>query len=58
MDHYELIDSGVIGKPLRATKDTGEEASRHLSEHVACGIPERKKVPVNNHNRAFVDRVL
>jgi creatinine amidohydrolase len=58
MDHHEFIDSGVIGNPLRATKEKGEEAFRRLSEHVAKGVLELMKVPVNVHTRAFVDRVL
>ncbi len=58
MDHHEFIESGVIGNPLRATKEKGEEAFRRLSEHVARGVMELMTVPVTVHNRAFVDRVL
>lgn len=58
MDHHEFIETGVIGNPLRATKEKGEEAFRRLSEHVARGILELQKVPVNVHTRDFVDRVL
>jgi creatinine amidohydrolase len=58
MDHHEFIESGVIGNPLRATKAKGEEAFRRLSEHVARGILELMKVPVEVHNREFVDRVF
>jgi creatinine amidohydrolase len=58
MDHHEFIGSGVIGNPLRATKEKGEEAFRRLSEHVARGVLELEKVPVEVHTRAFVDRVL
>ena len=58
MDHHEFIESGVIGNPLRATKEKGEEAFRRLSTHVALGIQELMKVPVEVHNREFVDRVL
>lgn len=58
MDHHEFIESGVIGNPLRATKEKGEEAFRRLSEHVARGVLELEKVPVEVHTRAFVDRVL
>ncbi len=58
MDHHEFIESGVIGNPLRATKEKGEEAFRRLSEHVARGILELMKVPVHVHNREFVDRVF
>ena len=58
MDHHEFIESGVIGNPLRATKEKGEESFRRLSEHVARGVLELMKVPVEVHTREFVDRVL
>ena len=58
MDHHEFIESGVIGNPLRATKEKGEESFRRLSEHVARGILELMEVPVEVHDREFVDRVL
>lgn len=58
MDHHEFIESGTIGNPLRATKEKGEEAFRRLSEHVARGILELMQVPVEVHDREFVDRVL
>jgi creatinine amidohydrolase len=44
--------------PARATKAKGEEAFRRLSEHVARGVLELMKVPVEVHNREFVDRVF
>ena len=58
MDHHEFIESGVIGNPLRASKEKGEEAFRRLSEHVAHGVLELMNVPVEVHTRAFIDRVL
>ncbi|MFN2104853.1 MAG: creatininase family protein [Candidatus Promineifilaceae bacterium] len=58
MDHHEFIESGVIGNPLRATREKGEEAFRRLSEHVARGILELMEVPVEVHDREFIDRVL
>ena len=58
MDHHEFIESGVIGNPLRATKEKGEEAFRRLSEHVARGVLELMNVPVEVHDREFVDRVF
>jgi creatinine amidohydrolase len=58
MDHHEFIESGTIGNPLRATKEKGEEAFRRLSEHVARGVIELMKVPVEVHDRAFIDRVM
>lgn len=58
MDHHEFIESGTIGNPMRATAEKGEEAFRRLSEHVARGVLELMKVPVEVHTREFVDRVL
>ncbi len=58
MDHHEFIETGVIGNPLRATKEKGEEAFRRLSEHVARGVLELQNVPVTVHTREFIDRVL
>jgi creatinine amidohydrolase len=58
MDHHEFIESGVIGNPLRATAEKGEEAFRRYSEHVARGVLELLKVEVSIRNREFVDRVL
>ncbi|MDX1663013.1 MAG: creatininase family protein [Candidatus Promineifilaceae bacterium] len=58
MDHHEFIESGTIGNPLRATKEKGEEAFRRLSEHVARGVLELMKEPVEVHDREFVDRTM
>ncbi len=58
MDHHEFIESGVIGNPLRATKEKGQESFRRLGEHVARGVLELMQVPVKVHTREFVDRVL
>jgi len=58
MDHHEFIESGTIGNPTRATKEKGEEAFRRLSEHVARGVIELMKVPVEVHTREFIDRVF
>ena len=48
---------GTIGNPLRATAAKGEEAFRRYSEHVAKGVLELLKAPVEVHNREFVNRV-
>jgi creatinine amidohydrolase len=58
MDHHEFVENGVIGNPLRATAEKGEEAFRRLSEHVARGVLELEKVPVTVHHREFSDRAL
>ena len=58
MDHHEFTETGVIGNPMRATKEKGEESFRRYSEHVARGVLELMDVPVKVENREFVDRVL
>ena len=57
MDHHEFIESGTIGNPMRATAEKGEEALRRYADHVARGILELMKVPVEVHTRAFNERV-
>ena len=58
MDHHEFVENGIIGNPMRATAEKGEEAFRRLSEHVARGILELEKVPVNVHTREFIERTM
>lgn len=58
MDHHEFVDNGIIGNPMRATAEKGEEAFRRFSEHVARGVLELEKAPVEVHNREFVDRTM
>jgi creatinine amidohydrolase len=58
MDHHEFVENGIIGNPMRATAEKGEEAFRRLSEHVARGILELQKMPVNVHTREFIERVM
>jgi creatinine amidohydrolase len=57
MDHHEFVENGIIGNPMRATKAKGEEAFNRYSTHVAKGVLELMKVPVNVKNREFVNRV-
>ena len=56
MDHHEFVENGIIGNPMRATPEKGFEAFRRYSEHTARGILELMTVPVEVHDRAFVDR--
>jgi creatinine amidohydrolase len=58
MDHHEFVENGIIGNPMRATAEKGEEAFRRLSGHVARGILELEKVPVEVHHREFIERVM
>ena len=58
MDHHEFVENGIIGNPMRATAEKGEEAFRRYSEHVARGILELQKVPVEVHTREFIDRTM
>jgi creatinine amidohydrolase len=58
MDHYEFIESGTIGNPLRSTPEKGDETFRRLSEHVARGVLTLMKVEVSVHTRELINRVM
>lgn len=58
MDHHEFVENGIIGNPMRATAEKGEEAFRRYSQHVARGILELQKVEVDVHTREFIDRTM
>lgn len=58
MDHHEFVENGIIGNPLRATAEKGQESFRRLSEHVARGILELEKVDVKVHTREFIERTI
>jgi creatinine amidohydrolase len=57
MDHDEFNDTGVIGNPLRATAEKGEEAFRRYAKHLVGAIGELSKVEVQIHTREFRERV-
>jgi creatinine amidohydrolase len=57
MDHDEFTDTGVIGNPLRATAEKGEEAFRRYADHLVAAIAELSKVDVHVHTREFRERV-
>jgi creatinine amidohydrolase len=58
MEYREITDTGATGNAQRATPEKGQEAFRRFSEHIARGVLELSKTPVEVHNREFVDRVL
>ncbi|HNP71743.1 MAG TPA: creatininase family protein [Kouleothrix sp.] len=57
MDHDEFTDTGVIGNPMRASAEKGEEAFRRYAAHLVDAIAELQKVDVHVHTREFRDRV-
>jgi creatinine amidohydrolase len=56
MDHDEFADLGVIGNPLRATREKGEEIFRRFSEYLAEALVELRKAPVDIKVRQYVDK--
>lgn len=58
MEHREFSDTGLIGNPLRASKEKGLEAFKRYSGHLARALAEFEKIKVEVKNREFVDRVL
>jgi creatinine amidohydrolase len=57
MDHAEFSATGVIGNPMRATADKGDEALERFSDHLVAAIDEFRPLEVNVTRRAFEDRV-
>ena len=57
MDHDEFTETGVIGNPMRASAEKGEEAFRRYAAHLVAALAELRKVEVQIHNREFRDRV-
>ena len=57
MEHREFSDTGLIGNPLRGTKEKGEKANRRYGEHLGRALKELEKVKVEVRNREFINRV-
>jgi creatinine amidohydrolase len=57
MDHGEFSRTGVIGNPMRATPEKGEEALTRFADHLVKAIDEFRRVDVTVTKRAFEDRV-
>ena len=57
MDHAEFSRTGVIGNPMRATAEKGEEALTRFSDHLVRAIDEFRPLDVQVHRRAFEERV-
>jgi creatinine amidohydrolase len=56
MDHDEFADFGVIGNPMRATAEKGDEIFRRFAEYLADALDELRRVPVEIKVREFVDK--
>ena len=57
MDHGEFSKSGVIGNPMRATAEKGEEAFTRFAKHLAAAIDEFRPLEVTISRRVFEERV-
>jgi len=57
MDHAEFSRTGVIGNPMRATAEKGEEALTRFADHLVRAIDEFRPLDVQVHKRAFEERV-
>ena len=56
MEHNEIAPHGVIGNPMRATAEKGEEIFERFSDHLAAAVEELKKVKVDIRNRRYVQK--
>ena len=57
MDHAEFSRTGVIGNPMTATPEKGEEALERFADHLVKAIDEFRPLEVAVTRRAFEDRV-
>jgi creatinine amidohydrolase len=57
MEHREFSDTGLIGNPLRGTKEKGEESFKRFGAHLARALGELEKVKIEVTNREWKDRV-
>jgi creatinine amidohydrolase len=57
MDHNEFSRSGVIGNPLTATAEKGDEALNRFAHHLVAAIDEFRPLEAKVTRRAFEDRV-
>jgi creatinine amidohydrolase len=57
MDHDEFTETGVIGNPMRATAEKGEQAFTRYAAHLVEALAELRKVDVQITNREFRERV-
>jgi creatinine amidohydrolase len=57
MDHDEFTETGVIGNPMRATAEKGEQAFSRYAAHLVEALAELRKVAVQISNREFRERV-
>jgi creatinine amidohydrolase len=57
MDHDEFTETGVIGNPMRATAEKGEQAFSRYAAHLVEALAELRKVDVQITNREFRERV-
>jgi creatinine amidohydrolase len=57
MDHAEFSKTGVIGNPMRATAEKGDQALDRFADHLVKALAEFRGVEVSVTKRAFEDRV-
>lgn len=53
MDHNEFADHGVIGNPLRATAEKGEQIFDRFSTYLAEAVVDLRTVPIDIRSREF-----
>ncbi len=57
MDHEEFTETGVIGNPMRATKEKGNQAFDRFAAHLVKAIAALETVPVEITNREWKETV-
>jgi len=56
MEHWQMTDSGLVGNPLRATKEKGDQAIQRYADYLSEAIAEFRTVDVNVTQRDWPER--
>lgn len=56
-EHSEFTPTGVIGNPMRASAEKGEQMLERYSDHLAAALAEFERVPVTIRDQEFRERV-
>jgi creatinine amidohydrolase len=56
MEHWQMSDSGLVGNPLRATAEKGDQAIQRFADYLVDAITELRTVPVEVTQRDWPER--
>jgi creatinine amidohydrolase len=56
MEHWQMSDSGLVGNPLRATREKGDQSIQRFADYLVDAIAELRTVPVEVTQRDWPER--